>query len=123
MLEKGGRRRADMFIFAAGCRYNLQPSFLNELGVGESLHVLVHCLRPLLLLPLTGCERRVSHSYICTAGWSQSVTCTALSACLPPPAGFHTLYSHCFMGPNPRIGTASDFVFGEGKPAVARQTS
>ncbi|KAL4419583.1 hypothetical protein ABPG77_004832 [Micractinium sp. CCAP 211/92] len=50
--------KADMFICAAGCRYNLQPSFLNELGVG-----------------------------------------------------FHTLYSHCFMGPNPRIGTASDFVF------------
>ncbi|KAL4457342.1 hypothetical protein ABPG75_012207 [Micractinium tetrahymenae] len=58
VLEKGGRRRADMFVCAAGCRYNLQPSFLSELGVG-----------------------------------------------------FHTLHSHCFMGPNPRIGTASDFVF------------
>lgn len=39
VLERGGRRRADMFVCAAGCRYNLQPPFLSELGVGESLAV------------------------------------------------------------------------------------
>lgn len=40
----------------------------------------------------------------------------------PPPlhAGFDDIHNYCFMGRNPRIGTASDFVFGEplGEPSV-----
>jgi len=28
------------------------------------------------------------------------------------PAGFGDLHNYCFLGRNPRIGTASDFVFG-----------
>ena len=27
--------------------------------------------------------------------------------------GFNDLHNFCFIGDNPRIGTASDFVFGE----------
>lgn len=49
---------ADAFCCAAGCRYNLNPSFLEEMGIG-----------------------------------------------------FGDLHNYCFLGRNPRIGTASDFVF------------
>lgn len=35
VLEGGERVQADMFVCAAGCRYNLQPEFLKELGIGE----------------------------------------------------------------------------------------
>ena len=35
VLEKGGKIAADMFVCAAGCHYNLNPSWLAELGVGE----------------------------------------------------------------------------------------
>ncbi|KAL6781746.1 hypothetical protein ACKKBF_B09280 [Auxenochlorella protothecoides x Auxenochlorella symbiontica] len=48
----------DLFVVAAGCKYNLQPPFLASLGLG-----------------------------------------------------FHDLHSYAFLGRNPRIGTASDFVF------------
>ena len=34
----------------------------------------------------------------------------ALAAC---HSGFDDIHNYCFMGRNPRIGTASDFVFGE----------
>lgn len=58
VLKSGKRIRCDMLVIASGCKYNLEPSFLQEMGLG-----------------------------------------------------FKDLHNFAFLGPNPRIGCASDFVF------------
>ena len=35
VLRDGGKLPCDMFVVASGCKYNLEPPFLKELGLGE----------------------------------------------------------------------------------------
>ena len=58
VLESGKKLSCDMFVVACGCKYNTEPSFLKDLGLG-----------------------------------------------------FKDMHNFAFLGPNPRIGCASDFVF------------
>ena len=45
---EGVKLPADMFVVASGCRYNLNPPFLHELGIGARWGpAALHCWSPL----------------------------------------------------------------------------
>ena len=132
MLEKGGSLAADVFVCAAGCHYNLKPAFLAELGIGKQLGLPVGDIRrhqsrgrhpyqapPGMALPAASypphpiCLRcAASRVPPCAAGAARRPAPPPPPPAPPPAAGFEDIHNYCFMGANPRIGTASDFVFG-----------
>lgn len=83
VLEAFGPLKADVFVCAAGCHYNHSPAFLKDMGVGK--------------LPVV--SRFHSSLHDCSELFSN--------------AGFGELKNFCFLGTSPRIGTASDFIYGE----------
>jgi hypothetical protein len=94
VLASGEALRADVLVVAAGCRFNLDPPFLKDLGIGESWIAAARWK----FHPILNCSRPPPH---------------------PPPAhppttyhtGFRDLHNYAFLGPDPRVGCASDFVF------------
>lgn len=44
VLKSGERIPCDMLVVASGCKYNLDPPFLRELGIGVLLFLLYSCL-------------------------------------------------------------------------------
>lgn len=112
VLASGERLPCDLFVVAAGCKYNLNPSFLKEMKLGRQGWL------------LNSWKGGAAHSPSAIAASGHAKACPPpffsplLARELPPPPsqtpflpGFADLHSYAFLGRNPRIGTASDFVF------------
>ena len=124
VLASGKRLPCDMLVVASGCKYNLQPPFLRELGGGGWVAASdAQCAHPSRRGACRCCCCQLLKTINCAGGTD---SCSRLDAApapcplpVPPapcphpptPAGFNDLHNFAFMGPSPRIGTASDFVF------------
>jgi len=112
VLTSGKRLPCDMLVVASGCKYNVDPPFLKDLGLGK--HIILTFLFSFPLYdPVSvvdgvfrGCDLPVNRFHRESRNVMNYYTTTSNFT-----AGFKDLHNFAFLGRNPRIGCASDFVF------------
>ena len=92
-LRSGRFLRADMLVFAVGCKNTSPPPFLAELGAGAQ--------ELIWFQSMASCQQSAA---------DVRGVCPKHAPARAP--GNTELYNYAFLGPSGRIGTASDVTYG-----------